>query len=50
MSKMCTRELIDFYDCAYPPNAPQDIEMRDTMWNNQLANAKRIEAAKSSQN
>ena len=29
LSKRCTREIIDFYDCLYPASTDQDIQMRD---------------------
>ena len=49
LTRRCTQELIDFYDCAYPANLPQDIEMGDKMWANNLKNAKKAQATKAIQ-
>ena len=45
LTRRCTQELIDYYDCAYPAFLPQDIEMGEKMWANNLKNAKKAQAA-----
>ena len=50
LSRLCTRELIDFYDCAYPAGDEQDMIMSQKMWDNNLSQAQKAQAAKTAQN
>ena len=47
---MCTREIIDFYDCAYPAGTEQDMTMKEEMWKANLAQAERMESENSGKN
>ena len=44
ISQLCTGEMIDFYDCAYPPGTESDLAMKDQMWQINLGMAQKSEA------
>ena len=44
LSKRCTSQLIDYYDCAYPAGTEQDKAMKEQMWKANLAQYQRAQA------